>query len=176
MKQQHHKSIALIGLSGAGKSSVGRVLAASTGWPLRDTDALIVAATGRSIAEIFAAEGEPRFRELEAHALAEALAGGPAIVATGGGAVLREANRALLRAAARCVWLDAATATLVARLSAHAERRPLLGDAAPAERLEALRGARAPLYAALAHLCVPADAGAPEQIAAHILAALGQGE
>jgi shikimate kinase len=172
MKQHHHKSIALIGLSGAGKSSVGRALADGTGWPLRDTDALIVAAAGRTIAEIFAAEGEPHFRELEAAALEEALAGGPAIVATGGGAVLREANRALLRERARCIWLDAATATLVARLGAHAERRPLLADPSPAERLEALRAARAPIYADLAELHLPSDEGAPEELAARILRAL----
>ena len=171
----HHKSIALIGLSGSGKSAVGRALAASTGWPLRDTDALIVAASGRDIAAIFAGEGEPHFRELEARALAEALADGPAIIATGGGAVLREASRALLKERAHCVWLDAPTATLVARLEAHAEQRPLLGGAPPFERLEALRAARAPIYAALADAHLYTDEGAPEELAARVLALLSLG-
>ena len=92
-------TIVLVGLSGAGKSSVGRLLATRLDWPLRDTDTLIEQAAGRSVARIFAEQGEARFRDLEAGALRTALTP-PAIVATGGGIVLRAENRALLRARA----------------------------------------------------------------------------
>src|SRR4051812_39818100 len=118
---QEKQAIALVGLSGAGKSSVGRRLAERLGWPLLDTDALIERSAGRPIPQIFAEDGEPAFRELEAAALCEALAQPPAVVATGAGIVLREENRALLGSNARVVWLDARTATLVARLLAHDE-------------------------------------------------------
>jgi shikimate kinase len=145
------RSIALVGLSGVGKSSVGRLLAKRLDWPLLDTDALIVQAAGSSIPQIFAAEGEARFRELEAAALRAALAYSPCVVATGAGIVLRQENRALLRQHAFVVWLDAPNETLVARLLAHDEARPLLQGDAPTARLEALRAARAALYAEVAH-------------------------
>jgi len=91
------QSIALVGLSGVGKSSVGRRLAARLGWPLLDTDALIAEAAGRTVAQIFADAGEPRFRDLEAAALQRAFSISPCVVSTGGGIVLRPENRALLR-------------------------------------------------------------------------------
>jgi shikimate kinase len=163
------RSIALVGLSGVGKSSVGRHLAARLGWPLRDTDALIVQSDGRSIARIFADTGETFFRDLESAALQQALSGSACIVATGGGIVLRPENRALLRQRAFVIWLDAPTETLVARLRAHDEARPLLGGADPAARLEALRVARAGLYAEVAHARVAVAGCAIEQLAAHAL-------
>jgi shikimate kinase len=167
-----HLSIALVGLSGAGKSTVGRLLAARLGWPLRDTDALIAQADGRSVAAIFAEDGEARFRELEALALREALADPPCVVATGGGVVLRAENRALLRQAAFVAWLDAPTRALVARLRAHAEARPLLeGD--PAVRLAALRAARAALYAEVAYVRLETDGRTAEQLCAEVLDSAG---
>jgi shikimate kinase len=159
-------------LSGAGKSSVGRALAARLGWRLCDTDTLIAQAAGRSVAEIFAEDGEARFRDLEAAALRAALAGGPCVVAAGGGIVLRAENRALLRAHAFVVWLDAPTETLVARLRAHDEARPLLLDGDPAARLEALRTARAGLYAEVADLRVDAAPDGPDTICDRMLSAL----
>lgn len=155
---------ALVGLSGVGKSTVGRLLAARQGLPLYDTDALVAEAQGCPVAQIFAEQGEAAFRVMEAAALATALNRGPAVIATGGGIVLREANRALLRQHARVVWLDAPTPTLVARLLAHAEQRPLLAGDDPAARLEALRQARAPLYAAVAHLRLAVEAHTPEEL------------
>ncbi|MBK9941820.1 MAG: shikimate kinase [Kouleothrix sp.] len=163
--------IALVGLSGAGKSSVGQLLAARLGWPLADTDALIAEAAGRSVPQIFAEQGEAYFREREAAALGLALAGGPAVVATGGGIVLRPANRALLRARAFTVWLDAPIDTLVARLRSHDQRRPLLeGD--PAARLAALYAARAALYAEVADARVATEALPAEDVAELVLQAL----
>ncbi len=147
------QSIALVGLSGTGKSTVGRLLAARLGWPLLDTDALVVAEAGCSIAQLFASAGEPRFRMLETAALQTALGEGPCVVATGGGIVLAPENRAMLKEKAFVVWLDAPTEMLVARLQTHDEERPLLA-AGMAERLEALRLARAALYAEVADMHV----------------------
>ena len=150
------RSIALIGLSGVGKSTVGRELAAHTGLPLLDTDALIVEQTNQPIAVLFAIYGEDYFRDLETAALRHALERGPAIIATGGGIVLREANRVLLREHCHVVWLDAPTSVLAARLRTHNEQRPLL--AADLEsRLEALRLVREPLYSALADVQVDTE-------------------
>jgi shikimate kinase len=163
------RSIALVGLSGVGKSSVGRHLSVHLGWLLRDTDALIIQAEGRSIARIFADDGEARFRDLEATALRQAFSAGSCVVATGGGIVLRPENRALLRERAFVIWLDAPTEVLVARLHAHDEARPLVGAADPAARLDALRAARAGLYAEVAHARVDAAGRAVEQIAAQVL-------
>ncbi|MFL5800726.1 MAG: shikimate kinase [Roseiflexaceae bacterium] len=166
----HHHSIALVGLSGAGKSSVGRLLAGRLGWPLLDTDMLIVQSASREIAHIFAVEGEARFRDMEAAALRQALEGPPAVVATGGGIVLRAENRTLLRERAFVVWLDAPTAALVARLQAHDEERPLLqGDAVA--RLEALRAARAALYAEVAVLRVETGGRTAEAVCEEVMRA-----
>ncbi len=150
------RPLALVGLSGAGKSTVARVLAARLDLPLRDTDALVSAAAGMPVAQIFAERGEAAFRALETAALTVVLADGPAVVATGGGIVLRESSRTLLHTGAFVVWLDAPDAALLARLHAHDEMRPLLvGDAAA--RLATLRAARATLYAEVAHLHVATD-------------------
>ena len=161
--------IALVGLSGVGKSSVGRRLAARLGWPLLDTDALIAETEGRTVAQIFADSGEPCFRDLESAALEHALAISPGVVSTGGGIVLRPQNRALLHARAFVVWLDAPTETLVARLRAHDEARPLIGGDDPAARLEALRVARAGLYAEVAHAHVHTADREFDQICAQVL-------
>jgi shikimate kinase len=114
----HPQRIALVGLSGAGKSSVGRLLAERLDWALLDVDALIETTAGRSIPQIFADEGEPGFRDREAEALRLALSLGERVIATGGGAVLRPENRRLLRDEALVVWLDAPTEVLIARLRA----------------------------------------------------------
>jgi shikimate kinase len=162
------QSIALVGLSGVGKSSIGRCLATRLGWPLLDTDTLIAETAGRTVAQIFADAGEPRFRDLESLALQRAFTITPCIVSTGGGIVLRSENRALLRARAFVFWLDAPTETLVVRLQAHDEARPLIGGVNPAERLDALRAARAGLYAEVAHARV--DAGdAVDEICGQVL-------
>ena len=163
------QSIALVGLSGVGKSSVGRWLAERLGWPLRDTDDLIVQSEGRSIAQIFAEAGEARFRDLESAALQQAFSASSCIVPTGAGIVLRPENRALLRQHAFVIWLDAPTETLVARLLVHDEARPLIGDADPAARLEALRATRAGLYAEVAHARVDAAGCEVKEIGARVL-------
>jgi shikimate kinase len=167
--------IALVGLSGAGKSSVGRQLAERLGCPLIDTDALITHSAGRTIPEIFAAEGEAGFRDLEADALMTALTNMPSVVATGAGIVLRPENRARLRERALVAWLDAPTETLVARLLIHDEARPLLQGADPATRMEAQRLARQALYAEVADIRVAADGRSVADIAGEILRAFVEG-
>jgi shikimate kinase len=159
----------LIGLSGAGKSSVGRALATRLGWPLRDTDAIVARDAGRSVPQVFAEEGEARFRDLEVAALDQALAEAPCVVATGGGIVLRAENRALLRRSAFVVWLDAPTDALVARLRAHDQARPLLAGDDPLARLAALRAVRAPLYGEVADLRVATAGRTIEQICEELL-------
>lgn len=169
MQQQDSagRAIAMVGLSGAGKSSVSRLLAARLGLPHADTDALIAARAGSPVPALFVAVGEAAFRDLEAAALAGALAGPPLVLATGGGVVLREANRALLRARALVVWLDAPDSALLARLRAHDEERPLLAGN-PAARLAALRAARAPLYAEVAHVTIDTECLSAEEVARRI--------
>lgn len=168
MNTSQAQTLALIGLSGSGKSTLARLLARRLGRPWADTDQLIVAQAGRPIPAIFAEEGEPAFRDRESAALAEALGSGPQVLATGGGIVLRPENRVLLRARAFVVWLDAPDAVLLARLRAHDEERPLLAVDAEA-RLTALRAARQPLYAEVAHRRVETDGLAPEAVAAMII-------
>ncbi len=161
--------IALIGLSGSGKSTVARLLAARLGWRLCDTDALVEQMAGRTIPAIFADEGEAAFREQETMALTAALAEPHTIVATGGGIVLRDVNRALLKEKAFVVWLDAPTDVLIARLRTHDEERPLLAGDNPAARLEMLRTQRAALYRETARLTIDTSEAAPDDVTERIL-------
>ncbi|MBK9713595.1 MAG: shikimate kinase [Kouleothrix sp.] len=170
------RSIALIGLSGAGKSSVGRLLAERLGWPLRDTDTLVAQAAGRGVPQIFAEDGEAHFRDLEAAALRAALSGGPCVVATGGGIVLRAENRALLRERAFVAWLDAPTGALVDRLRAHDQARPLLQGDDPAARLESLRAGRAALYSEVCDMRVATDGLTTDQVCDAVLRRYATGE
>jgi shikimate kinase len=168
MKHLPITRIALIGLSGAGKSSVGRELAAQLNWKLLDTDKLIEHNSGQRIPQIFAEQGEEQFREYETIALQQALAQPPAIIATGAGMIMRPINRTLLHEHAFIVWLDAPTAVLVERLRKHDEERPLLVQADPVVRLEALRATRAPLYTESANLTISTLSLTHAQIASRI--------
>jgi shikimate kinase/3-dehydroquinate synthase len=142
------RSIALVGLSGSGKSTVGACVAERLGLPFVDLDALVAEQTGRTPAEWIAEDGEPRFREIESAALTAALNATPVVLATGGGAVIDPLNRWLLAERATTVWLDAPDAVLASRVSNGVVRRPLLetGDAQAA--LARLRRAREPFYRA----------------------------
>ncbi len=143
------RNIVLIGLMGAGKSTVGRLVARRLDRPFVDTDAIVEADAGRTIAEIFATEGERHFRELEAAAVRRVSAIRGQVIAVGGGAVLDPASVTLLRGTGDLIWLDAPTSALVMHLtrSAHRGNRPLLGD--PAElstTIERLRAERHDAY------------------------------
>lgn len=160
--------ILLIGPMGAGKTTLGRLLAAYLARPFVDLDADIEIAAGRSIAAIFAQEGEAGFRRREAQALATALDGAPAVIATGGGAVLDAGNRAAMRAAGTVVYLTVDPATQLARLREDTGR-PLLQSADPAATLAALQAQREPLYRETAHLVFDTSMLTPDA-ATHALA------
>ncbi len=130
---------------GAGKSTVGQLLAARTGRPFLDTDESVEATAGRTVREVFEAEGEAAFREREADALARAADVPGAVVAVGGGAVVSGANRRLMREAGEVVWLTGSPAVLAARLSGDSSR-PLLDGGDPGGGLEALLTARREAY------------------------------
>lgn len=163
-------NIVLVGLMGSGKSAVGRLLARRLGRPLVDTDALVEAAAGCSIAEIFAAEGEAGFRRREAEAVAQAAAGDNQIIATGGGAVLRPENREVLRRSGLVIWLDADPEVLYRRARAQGlARRPLLAGPDPLGRLRELADARRPAYAEAAHVRIRTDGRSLEDVVAEIV-------
>lgn len=119
------RNLILIGFMGTGKSSVGKKVAASLGFRFVDTDEIIVRMAGKSIPEIFEAEGESRFRELETEALRACVDADDLVIATGGGIVTREENRKLLRGAGHVVWLKADPKTIFDRVSRN-EERPLV--------------------------------------------------
>jgi shikimate kinase len=147
------QSVVLIGMMGAGKSSVGRRLQERTGLPLVDTDEAIVVRAGLAIREIFALHGERRFRELEGQILEELASARPAIFVTGGGLVVRKDNIALLKTLGTVFWLDGQEETLFERATRH-PARPLLQTENPrATFSEILRG-RVPLYAEAADVRV----------------------
>ena len=148
--------LVLVGMMGSGKSTVGRQLAARLGWTFLDSDAMVEASTGSTVAELFEAGGEAAFRAEESRVLVEALASSaPAVVAAAGGSVLSEANRGLLANEAIVVWLRAEPSTLATRVRPGGHR-PLLGvDHAGA--LAELDAVRRPLYQEVADVVVDVD-------------------
>lgn len=166
------RPIFLIGFSGTGKSTVGRLLAARLGREACDVDALMVALTGRTIADIFAHDGEAAFRQLETATL-QTVAGradGP-IVATGGGVPTIPANRAAMAEHGWVIALEATPETIYGRLRDTVEVRPLLQSPDPLEHIRTLKATRQPAYA-LAHWTIHTDQLAPKQVAAEIARAV----
>jgi shikimate kinase len=172
-----HCPLVLVGMMGAGKSAVGRLLATRLGRPFLDSDDAIAAAAGAgSVRELFAREGEAAFRARERRFIAELSAYAGHVLALGGGMFAGAENVSAIRAVAFAVWLRARPETLLARLSASDRAlRPLLdGDADPARlvaRLAALLAERAPWYAQ-AHATIDTDGLATEDVAALVLALL----
>lgn len=162
----------LIGMMGAGKTTVGQILAERLGWRYLDSDAQVEQATGRSVPEIFALRGEAAFRAEEAKALARAATSDtPVVVSVAGGAVLDPDNRRRLGQGGTVVWLRARVETLAARVGSGAGR-PLLGGA-PAPALRRLEAQRRPVYQQLAQVVVDVDDLAPILVAERVLAGLG---
>ena len=159
--------IVLVGFMGAGKSTVGRLLAAKLGLPFTDSDQVIEERAGQPIRRIFADAGEPAFRELEHSVIADLLAGPDAVLALGGGAPGHPATRALL-AAVPVVYLRVGYSEALARVGGD-EGRPML--ARPG--VQALHAERQAVYASVATLTVDTDGRLPDEIALDLLAALG---
>lgn len=158
------RHVVLVGLMGSGKSTVGRLLAERLGRPFLDSDEQVERQTGRTVREIFEADGEPAFRRLEAEALAQAVACEvPAVIAAAGGVVLDADNRRLLRGAGTVVWLHAEPEVLVDR-AADGAHRPLLA-ADPAGVLRRMDVERRHLYQAVADEVVDVGARSPAEIA-----------
>ncbi len=165
------RHIALVGLMGAGKSTLGKRLAKKLGRPFCDLDEVIVARAGKPIPAIFAEDGEAAFREMEAQALAEALANPkPLVIATGGGVVERADNRARLRKQAFVVWLDAPPEVLAARIAGD-RNRPLLAGEDPFARMRMLDRRRRAWYAEVADLRVSTEDFPPDALVARLMQA-----
>ena len=143
---QQPASIVLVGLMGAGKTTIGRRLAARLGIAFRDADTEIERAAGISIAELFSRYGEPEFRRGEQGVIRRLLGGPPIVLATGGGAFMDPVTRAAIRAQAVSVWLRAPIDVLVRRVSGRSHR-PLLAEGRPHDILSALIEQRHPTYA-----------------------------
>jgi shikimate kinase len=170
----HPERIVLIGYRGTGKTTVGRLLARELGWGFADCDDVVEAAAGKSIAQLFADEGEAGFRDREAAALTDLCGRERLVIATGGGAVLRPVNRDLLKSAGFVAWLTAPPETIWARLRADSttsQRRPNLTPTGGVDEVRALVAAREPLYRAVAHFTADTDGPSPESVAATIFKA-----
>lgn len=139
------RSVVLVGMMGAGKSSIGRRLAARLSIRFSDADAEIEEAAGMSVADIFEAHGEPSFRSGEARVIARLLEHGPQVLATGGGAFINPETRAKIHEKGISVWLKADMEVLSRRLRRRNDR-PLLKTADPAATLTTLLAARDPIY------------------------------
>ena len=166
--------LVLIGMMGAGKTTVGTRVAARLGRPLVDSDALIEQRTGRTVREIFRDDGEDAFRSLESAALVDALHDPePHVIAAAGGVVLRAENRAALRGAdALVVWLLADPEVLVDRVRS-GEHRPLLDDD-PAGTLRRMFVDREPLYREVADAVVVVDERSVDDVVSAVLDAMGR--
>ena len=166
------RTIALVGLMGAGKSTIGRRLAVQLGMPFRDADAEIEAAAGRSVSDIFQAFGEQAFRDGERRVIARLLDEAPHVLATGGGAFVDDATRALINARAISVWLKADIDVLARRVSRR-NTRPLLAGRDPHEVLKAHAETRYAKYAE-AHLAIETGDASHQTSVDAIIAALRQ--
>ncbi len=139
------RSVVLVGMMGAGKSTIGRRLATRLRLPFLDADIEIEAAASMSIPDIFATHGEPYFRDGEARVIARLLDNGPAVIATGGGAFMREETRNRIRDKAVSIWLKADADVIMKRVKRRADR-PLLQTEDPAATVSRLLEAREPVY------------------------------
>jgi shikimate kinase len=162
------RSLVLVGMMGAGKSSVGRRLSQRLGIPFVDADTEIEKAAGMSIPDIFAVHGEPEFRAGEARVIARLLESGPQVLATGGGAFMNDATRAGIAAKGISIWLKAELEVLIRRIKRRHDR-PLLANTDPVATLRDLTDKRYPVYA-LAELTVQSRDVPHEKIVDEIVA------
>ena len=175
--------ITLTGFMGSGKTTVGKVLADFLGCPFMDLDDLVVKKAGKSIPDIFAQDGEPAFRQLEAQVLrktVEKYAESTAVLALGGGAVLAPSSAALLHEKTVCIYLRASLETLLTRLEGETAGRPLLqeipyqvgDDLMPCPdraSVSARLASREPIYEETAHVIIDTDGLSPDEVADEII-------
>jgi shikimate kinase len=166
------RSIVLVGMMGAGKSSIGRRLAVRLNIPFVDADTEIEMAAQMTIADIFARQGEDYFRNGEARVIARLLDGGPQVLATGGGAVMNADTRVAIKAKGVSIWLTADVDVLMRRINKRRHERPMLQAEDPAARLRELMAEREPVYA-LSDLTVQSREVPHEAIVTEIVAVLG---
>ena len=150
-------NLALVGFMGAGKSTVGRELAARSGKTFVETDALVENKAGMSIADVFDRHGEQYFRDLEAAVVQEVSRLRNCIIACGGGVVLRDDSVSALKASAVLVYLEASPESVLQRLGPRSAVRPLLSGADREQRVIELMNRRQPVYAGVADMCVSTD-------------------
>ena len=167
--------IILIGYRATGKTTLAKLLAQRLGCDWIDADVEIERLAGKSIARIFAEDGEPAFRDIEARVIADLCERDRLVLAAGGGAPLREESRRKMRASGTVVWLDASPQTVQARMAADATtagRRPDLTDKGGLEEIIQLMSGREQIYRESAHLQVDTEGKTPEQIGDEIIAHL----
>jgi shikimate kinase len=164
------RSVVLVGMMGAGKSSVGRRVALRLGIPFVDADTEIEKAAGMAISDIFAIRGEAEFRAGEARVILRLLEGGPQVLATGGGAFINPDTRAAIAAKGISIWLKAEPDVLMKRIKRRQDR-PLLHTADPAATLRKLLDEREPVYA-LADLTVQSREVTHDRIVDEIVGAI----
>lgn len=160
----------LVGMMGSGKTTVGRLLATELGYSFIDTDAAIEQLTSQSITQLFAEQGEPKFRQIETKVLSEVCAYKNLTIATGGGIVLQRENWSYLHHGL-IVWLDVPVEQIYTRLATDTTR-PLLQDTDPLAKLRSLYQQRRSLYAQADLHITPNPKDTPEQIAAHVMEAI----
>ena len=170
---ENSRPLFLVGMMGAGKTTVGKRLARRLGWSFVDADRELESRLGVPVQTIFELEGEPGFRRREAALIDELTQRAQVVFATGGGAVLDAGNRALLHERGRVVYLRASVGDLWHRLRRDTVR-PLLKTADPRARIEELVGQRDPLYREVAHLTIDTGRQPIEQVVDAILERLGQ--
>ena len=172
------KNLVLIGYRGTGKTSVARLLAERLGWHWVDADDEVERRAGKTIAEIFAQDGEKTFRDWESQTVASLFDQPQTVVAAGGGVVIRPENRRLLqRGETTVVWLTASPETIRCRIrddAATASRRPRLTDQSVVDEVSRVLRERIPLYAACADVQVDTEGKSPEEVAEEILSWLGR--
>ena len=175
---QGRRGLALVGYRGTGKTTVGRILAERIGWDFADADHELEQRAGRTVASIFAEDGEAAFRELEERVVADLSDRPRTVIATGGGAILRATNRAALRSVGFVAWLTADPETLARRLTRDQARpnpRPALTSAGTLAEIADVLAARVPLYREVSDLEVDTVNRTGHEVAQAVLRAWSGG-
>lgn len=170
-RRKQPKNIFLVGFMGAGKTTVGRILARKLGWRYCDADKVIETVAGKTVSEIFSSRGEIHFRDLESDTLSSLAGKTKQVIATGGGAVMREENREAMKKGGAVIYLKAPMSVIWERVR-HSKTRPLLNVDNPFDAAEELLRKRAPFYET-ADITIDTENLAPEEAAAEIMKRLG---